>query len=351
MKNLFLPFSWLYGLVVMARNLAYDKGWFRQESAGVPVVSVGNITVGGTGKTPLVEYLVRHLVASGKHPAILSRGYRRRSRGVVVVSDGKTMQSDAAMGGDEPVQMARKLATVPVVVAERRVAAARVAVRDFHADVLVLDDGYQHRSLKRDLNILVMDARKDLVREPLLPVGMRREPLAAVRRANLVVLSRVDPSGGGVHWLDSLADQLPGSPVLSRTVPAGIYRFSDHEEVSAAGLLENPVLAFSGIADHADFVKSLRELGMTIAEDVRFRDHHLYDRGDMVRLGEVLRASGAARFVTTEKDAVRIESEPELKDLLLTAAPVFVAQVEVEILQGAERLQSAVDACARGSVR
>ena len=348
MRNFLLPFSWLYGLAVTVRNLAYDKGWFRQETAGVPVVSVGNITAGGTGKTPLVEYLVRHLVASGKHPAILSRGYRRRSRGVVVVSDGKTMRSDAAMGGDEPVQMARKLATVPVVVAERRIAAARVAVRDFHADVLVLDDGFQHRSLKRDLNILIMDSRRNLVREPLLPVGLRREPLAAVRRANIVVLSKIDPSTGTVPWLDSLAGRLPGPPVLSRTVPAGIYRFADHEDVGVSMLLEDPVLAFSGIADHAGFIKSLQELGVSIADDLRFRDHHAYDRGDMARLGEALRASGAALFVTTEKDAVRIESEPEMKQLLLGAAPVYVARVEVEIIEGEERLRAAVDACVAG---
>ncbi len=221
MRKFLLPFSWLYGLAVTVRNLAYDKGWFRQETAGVPVVSVGNITAGGTGKTPLVEYLVRHLVASGKHPAILSRGYRRRSRGVVVVSDGKSMRSDAAMGGDEPVQMARKLATVPVVVAERRIAAARVAVRDFHADVLVLDDGFQHRSLKRDLNILIMDSRRDLVREPLLPVGLRREPLAAVRRANLVVLSKVDPSAGTVPWLRFAGGPASGPSGLEQDCPGG----------------------------------------------------------------------------------------------------------------------------------
>ncbi len=351
MKKLLIPFSWLYGLAVMARNRAYDRGWFRQESAGVPVLSVGNITVGGTGKTPLVEYLVRYLVAAGKHPAIISRGYRRRSNGVVVVSDGRSMQSDAAMGGDEPVQMARKLGTVPVVVAERRISAARVAVRDFHADVLVLDDGYQHRSLKRDLNILVLDARKDLTREPMLPAGFRREPLSAIRRASLVILSKVDPAAAPVRWLDSLASYLPGPPVLSGVIPAGIYRLLDHEEISVAEILEDPVLAFSGVADHAGFLHSLQGLGVTIAEDVRFQDHHRYNRGDALRLRETLRASGAALLVTTEKDAVRIEAEPALKDLLLAAAPVYVARVEVEILDGDERLRAAIDACVGGGPR
>jgi tetraacyldisaccharide 4'-kinase len=351
MKTLLLPFSWLYGLVILARNLAYDKGWFRQEAVEVPVISVGNLTAGGTGKTPLVEYLVRQLVASGKHPAIVSRGYGRRSDGVVVVSDGQTVQSNAAMGGDEPVQMAHKLANVPIVVAERRIEAAQVAVRDFHADVLVLDDGYQHRSLKRDLDVLVMDARKDLTREPLLPAGMRREPLSALDRANIVVLSRVDPGAGPVRWLNALANRMPGPPVMSRTKHAGVYRYADHREIGIAVLREGPVLAFSGIADHAGFITSLRQMGVTVADDVRFRDHHRYGRNDVRQLGEALRGSGASCFVTTEKDAVRIESDPELEALLLAAAPVYVVKVEVEVLDGADRLRSAVDACLAGGTR
>lgn len=347
-RMLLLPFSWLFELVVKLRNRAYDKGWLRQESAGVPVLSVGNITAGGTGKTPFVEYLVRHLVAAGKHPAVISRGYRRRSNGVVVVSDGKTVQSDAARGGDEPVQMAKKLGSVPVVVAERRIAAARVAVRDFHADVLVLDDGFQHRALKRDLNILVMDARKDLTREPLLPVGLRREPLSAVQRASIVVLSRVDINTEPAAWLAGIAKWLPGPLILSRSVPAGVYRLADQHEVSPADLLENSILAFSGIADHAGFLRSLQGLGVTIADDVKFWDHHQYTRGDVLRMIEAMRASGATSFITTEKDAVRLEAEPELKDLLLEAAPVYVARVEVEILSGGDQLKAALDACMEG---
>jgi len=217
--------------------------------------------------------------------------------------------------------------------------------------VLVLDDGFQHRSLKRDLNILVMDARIDLMHEPLLPAGLRREPLSAVKRAHLVLLSKVDAVAGNVRWVDSLSRWLPGLPVLSRTVPAGIYRLADHEEVSIAELQEVPVLAFSGIADHAGFIQSLRKLGVTVMKDMRFKDHHRYRRSDIVRLQEMLRRSGAALFVTTEKDAVRIASEPELKDLLLAAAPAYAAQVGVEILAGVDRLHSAVDACAAGEAQ
>jgi tetraacyldisaccharide 4'-kinase len=350
-RKILLPFSWLYGLAVKARNLAYDRGWFRQESVGVPVLSVGNLTAGGTGKTPLVEYLVRCLIATGKHPAVISRGYGRRSSGVVVVSDGKVVQADAALGGDEPVQIARKLGTVPVIVAEKRSVAARVAVRDLHADVLVLDDGFQHRSLKRDLNILVIDARKDLTREPLLPAGLRREPLSAIQRAGLVVLSKVDPDAGPVRWLDALSEYLPGSPVTSGVVPAGIYRLADGKDVGTPELLKDPVLAFSGIADHAGFLRTVQSFGMTISDDVRFPDHHRFDRRDMLRLRDALRASGAALFLTTEKDAMRLEAEPQLKDLLLEAAPAYVARIQVEILSGEDRLHAAVDACARGGTR
>ena len=348
MKILLLPFSWLYGLAVTVRNMAYDLGWFRQEPAGVPVLSVGNITAGGTGKTPLVEYLVRHLVAAGRRPAILSRGYRRRTRGVVIVSDGEKVLVDAAAGGDEPVQMARKFRKAPVVVAERRIEGARVAVRDLHADVIVLDDGFQHRSLKRDLNILVLDARKDLSREPLLPAGLRREPLSAVRRADIVVLSKIDPDAANGDWVKAIANMLPGQPVLSRSIPAGIFDLSNGREVEPAVLREGKALVFSGIADHKGFVRSLQKLGVNVAGDLRFQDHHAYERVDILRLRDALHQAGAALFVTTEKDAVRIESDGRLKSALLEAAPLYVAKVEVEILEGADRLCSAVDACVTG---
>jgi len=155
----------------------------------VPVVSVGNITTGGTGKTPVVEWIVRHFLNQNLKVAVVSRGYRRTSRGTVVVSDGRSVLAAPDIGGDEAFQIARKFPAAIVVVDERRIRGARVALTNFGAKVVVLDDGFQHRSLHRTLDIVMVDAVPGLRRIRMLPAGLRREPVASLKRATIVVLS------------------------------------------------------------------------------------------------------------------------------------------------------------------
>ncbi|MBM2840054.1 MAG: tetraacyldisaccharide 4'-kinase, partial [Bacteroidetes bacterium] len=201
MKYLLIPFSWLYGFIIYCRNKAFDWKLLDSVEVGVPVISVGNLTMGGTGKTPLVEYIVKLCLAKGRKVAVVSRGYKRESGGVVVVSDGKSLLANAAQAGDEPVQIAKKFPGAIVIVGERRVDAARMAIDEFGVNAIVLDDGFQHRFLRRDLDILVLDARKDLSRIPMIPAGERREPLASIKRANVVAFSRTDAATAGNSWM------------------------------------------------------------------------------------------------------------------------------------------------------
>ena len=253
MQSLLLPLSWLYGLVMSARNMVFDAGLLRVRSAGVPVIAVGNMTAGGTGKTPLVEWLVGELQAQGVRPAVVSRGYGRASRGVVAVSDGVRLLATALEAGDEAVQVATKFPAVPVVVGERRVDAARAAVERFSADVLVLDDAFQHRYLRRDLDIVILDARVDVTRERMLPAGRRREPLRGLGRAGLLAFSKLAEGQADVPWRPGL-DAWSAAPAVSfRTVPGRLRQTANGAEVPAEAIRTARVVALSAIADNRAF--------------------------------------------------------------------------------------------------
>lgn len=334
-RALLLPASWVYGCVAAVRHRAFDAGLLRQESAGVPVVAVGNLTAGGTGKTPFVEYLVGALLRRGRVPGVVSRGYGRETRGVRIVACGGALRCDAREGGDEPVQIARKFPGAAVVVGERRVEAAHTAVRECGADVIVMDDGFQHRYLRRDLDVLVMDARSDIRREHLLPAGMRREWLAGINRADLLVFSRSAGSAPPA-WANGLTAVREGRAVMVRYGIGGFVAFGDRVSAVPA----NPAFAFSGIGDPALFAEGLRQRGVIVAGTHAFPDHHRYTAADLASVVAGAAASGARTIVTTEKDASRLAAGPIPAGL----AGMQVAVLAVEILGGRDMLDKMLDA-------
>jgi tetraacyldisaccharide 4'-kinase len=348
-RRLLAPLGWVYGACADLRNAAFDRGILRTENAGVPVISVGNLTAGGSGKTPLVEHIVRLLLSRGASPGVISRGYGRQSSGVVVVSDGRAVLADAREGGDEPVQIAHTCRGVRVVVGERRVEAARTAVAELGSDVLVMDDGFQHRHLRRAMDIVVIDSRNDPFEDRLLPAGMLRERPAGLRRATMVALSRSD--SGDVPWREKLVRVFQG-PVIAFIIRGErLDRFSIGPGAGAGageppGILPEgagPLVAFSGIGDHTVFVDELRRLGFEVAADRRFADHHWYSAADASVLAGLHRASGAAGFVTTQKDAVRLRAVRPAAAALESAGPVFTLAVAATITRGAEVLDAALD--------
>jgi tetraacyldisaccharide 4'-kinase len=346
MRKALLPLSWLYAGVMSARNLAFDLGFLRVTRLPVPVIAVGNLTAGGTGKTPLVEWIVRRLLERGRMVGVVSRGFGRRSSGVVIVSDGARVLADAGQGGDEPVQIARKFPAARVVVGERRVEAAEVAVKSLKADVLVLDDAFQHRYLHRDLNILVLDAEKDLWKEPALPAGLRRESLRGLGRADVLAFSGLLP-GKNLRDLQPPPGWSSGPVIGYRYVPGGFRRAEEGEPRTPAAMTGKRVFVFSAIGRHDRFVGSLSAQGLSVCGEIGFRDHHWFAPGDGELILRRFRESHAEILVTTEKDAVRMAADRDLRENFLRPFPVWVAGLEVDLADGEATLLALIDRALR----
>ncbi len=329
LRTLLVPLSWVYGAIVTVRNFCYDSGIFRIRKIDTPVISVGNITTGGTGKTPLVEHLAGRLIGMGLRPAFLSRGYGRKSRGTLVVSDGSSVTGTPAEAGDESVQVARKFPGCPVVVDERRARGALLLESEFHPDVILLDDGFQHRALHRDLDIIVLDDGRDASAMRLLPAGDRREPLGSVRRAGLVIVNR-----RGEH-----PAVLPGKLRVAETGHAvmshRLKRFVDPAtglEVPGEAVRKSECIAFCGIGNPASFRRTLLVNGITPADFIPFPDHRRFTEDDLALIDESSDVNGARYIVTTEKDAIRLDAGSASRTRIPSG--LLVAEIETVIEEG-----------------
>jgi tetraacyldisaccharide 4'-kinase len=348
MRSALLPLSWLYAGVMAVRNLAFDLGFLRVTRLTVPVIAVGNLTAGGTGKTPLVEWIVRRLLERGRKVGVVSRGYGRRSSGVVIVSDGARVLADPGEGGDEPVQIARKFPAARVVVGERRAEAAEIARKTLHADVLVLDDAYQHRSLHRDLNILVLEAGKDLRKEPILPAGLRRESLRGLDRADVLAVSGLPP-GKSLRDIQPTPGWGSGPVIGYRYAPGGFRRAEVGERRAPGAMTGKRAFVFSAIGRHERFVASISAQGVSVCGDLGFKDHHWFAPEDCEWILRRFRENHAEILVTTEKDAVRMTADRDLRENFLRPFPVWIAELEVDLAEGEERLLALIDRTLRNS--
>jgi len=296
------PLSWLYGLAIRLRNVRYDRPG-AVTHVGVPVISVGNLTVGGTGKTPLVARLARGLLADGERPAVVSRGYGGTAgRGPLLVSGGAGPLVEAARSGDEPHLLARTLSGVRVWVGSDRIAAARAAARH-GATAIVLDDGFQHRRLARDLDIVLLDPALGAGPVRMLPAGPWREPLSSLRRADVVLITR-GPSAEGLAAAREVVRRFNRrAPVLS----AGhrVVGFFDREGRPVSP--PSRALAFCGIGNPTPFRADLERSGVELVGFRAFRDHRPYPPAELAELERAAGAHGAV-LVTTDKDFSRIAS-------------------------------------------
>jgi tetraacyldisaccharide 4'-kinase len=306
------------------RAAAYAAGLRRTRRLPCHVVAVGNLTLGGTGKTPLVELLARRLAERGRRVVILSRGYGRRGTADLVVSDGARLLAGAPEGGDEPYLLARRLAGVPVLVGRDRARLGALALDRFRPDVLLLDDGFQQRRLRTDTAVVCLDARAPWGERGLFPRGTLREPPSALARADLLVVTHA----AGIR------DPAELEPALRRHAPAAPIAQADYEveavedlatgaPVPAPDLRGRATLAFAGIAAPERFRPTLTGLDLAVRELVAFPDHHRYTTADVAALEARARAVGAETLVTTEKDAVRLPSAPRL--------PVWVVRVRLRL--------------------
>ncbi len=345
--KLLLPLAWLYAAPIALRNKLFDWGVLKQRAVNVPVISVGNLTVGGTGKTPLVGYVVRSLLGLGRRVGVVSRGYKRRSKGVVAVSDGRTVFVDARDAGDEPMQIASAFPHAIVVVGERRFDAAQEAVR-LGAEVIVADDGFQHRSLKRDLNIVVVDSTNDVTTEALLPAGRLREPLTGLARADLVAFSHADE--GTPDILEAKLRPFFGGQYIRFCYRIrDVRRANDDAAVSLDAVRAMRLVGFSGIGNHEAFIHQLNKERFMIVSDLRFADHHRYGDVDLSLLEYAAEAANADAIITTEKDIVRLRAEKDIAQKLFDRHVVFYVGIDVEILGGKDILHARITQTLRGT--
>jgi len=325
-RYLLLPLSPAYRGAVAARRMAFSRGWLRRARLTVPVISVGNLTFGGTGKTPTVIALVRDLVRMGRRPAILTRGYKRRGDNQVVVI-GPEPRHTVYEAGDEPLEMAQQLPGVPVVVDADRERGGREAIR-LGADVVVLDDGFQHLRLERDLDIVVIDAGNPWGGGRLPPLGRLREPVAALRGADAVLVTKVpDDWRPVVAEIESVVERVaPALQVfVARLRPARV-RVAGEDWCDPSVLSGQRVFAFAALGRPQGFAATLVGAGAELVGNRWFRDHHNY-RDEDVR--EIVAAAQAADAVpvTTAKDAVKLPA----------GAEVWVVEAEMEPIEGSWR--------------
>lgn len=329
-----------------AREWLYTRGVLASRRLDCAVVAIGNITVGGTGKTPAVELAVRTLLDLGHRPGVLSRGYGRRGSGLQVVADATSIQLDAEEAGDEPFLLARRLPGVPVVVGSNRYAAGQLARERFGITALVLDDGFQHRTLYKDLEIVMAPAANPWGNGRLLPGGPLREPLDGLARADLVVATGARRPTDAAEVGATLERLAPGVPLLTAVhTPTECFESSAMRFVPLSALGNARLLAFAGIGSPASFRRTLGETAVVVAGFESFADHHWYTREDLARLDRRAGSLGAEGLVTTEKDWVRLRTLPPLK------RPLYVLSVRLRLTSGEAEWRSAFERLPRGLIR
>lgn len=327
MTKALAPLGALYSLVVKVRNALYRRGVLHTHDVSAPVISVGNLTSGGTGKTPLVEWIARDLSSGGRKVCVLTRGYGRQNPDRrVIAANGKTVLATVAEAGDEAFMLAEKLSGKAAVICDaNRVAAARWARENLGTDVFVLDDAFQHQQIARELNILVIDATNPWGNGKILPAGVLREPITELKRADCVIITRAD-SQDSEALRARIKELRPDAPIfLSRMKHHQLREHgTDGAVIDSAVAKRIPTAAFCAIGNPDSFVSLLRQEGYEIIHAQAFRDHHNYTQADMDKLIRDAEEKGARALITTEKDAVKLRS-------LTCPMPCYVMEIAVEI--------------------
>ena len=315
-----VPISWFYGCIIYVRNQFYNWGLIKTISFNKPIISIGNITSGGTGKTPLVIYFAKLLLKIGKKPGIISRGYGRKSQGLQIIHDGKISLSDVNISGDEPYLMARVLEKVPVVVCEDRSKGVRHLLKYYSVDVIIMDDGFQHRKVNRDLDIISVSANNKVVDYKLLPWGNLRESLKNIKRADLVIYTKTN-NYKTPAITSKIQPFIKTKPIKSSIV--SVLMKYDTSGCHNSLPPNKPMFAFCGIAEPNSFIKTALELGLNIEDRKFFRDHQDYTKAVIRKLSEQIRIGTRTHVVTTEKDLVKLPLS------FLAEFDVYVIRIDV----------------------
>lgn len=341
MKSIVLPpLSLLYGAVTRTRLSLYRRGTFHTTKLDRPVISIGNITTGGTGKTPLVEYVARLISAQGKKVCILTRGYGRKDPHLqVIVSDGYGVLASPSEAGDEPYLLATKLKGLAAVISSAdRIAAGQEAIKDFGTDCFVLDDGFQHLRLARDLNIVTIDATNPWGGGRLLPHGRLRESIEGMSRADCVVITRCDHVETVSRLREEITRLTSGRPIFESQMR--MVRVSPLKNGGETLAAPARVAAFCAVGNPASFFENLRRAGYELAVEKAFPDHHVYSQGEIDSLNRAAKQAGADVLITSAKDAVKLRT-------LAFSIPCYVAEIEIAIENDEEFARLVLEAMAK----
>ena len=328
-----------YGMAVKTRAGLYDWGWLAQRRLPKPVISVGNLTVGGTGKTPVVMWLANWLQAQGVQVGILSRGYRRADESKLrIVSDGQRVLATYEESGDEPFLMARSCPGVVIAVGADRYQLGRWVLDQFPIDCFILDDGYQHLGLHRNVNFLLIDALGGEGLQKLLPAGKLREPLSAAKRASALCVTRANHASNIHEILSPLQEIIPKSiPSICIQFHAGMLRHIPTKRTEPIEWVTNKqVMVFSGVGNASAFRKTVESLGVQILEEIVFPDHFSYTGSHLSEIRGRMKEIGVSIVLTTEKDAVKLEP------LLQEHDEIWAVTLDVQISDGRENLEQLV---------
>ena len=328
-----------YRVATCFRTRLYERGWLTRRRLPCPVVSVGNLTVGGTGKTPMAMWVAEKLLELGKKPGILSRGYRRNSqRKFLLVSDGTSILAGPHEAGDEPYLMARRCPGVVVAVGADRYALGRWVLSRMSLDCFVLDDGFQHLGLDRDVNLLLVDSSDPAGMKALLPAGRLREPLGEAGRASDIILTRVEDEAMIPNVLEPIETATGSSvnPITTRFTVKKLVGVSD--SMPPSGVRGKKALIFSGIGNPNQFRRTVNALGVQVADELVFRDHEAYAPSRMEDVYRRIERSRPDLVLTTEKDLVKVQSSWSIP------TPLFAVCLELEFVDGRSRLEKALSA-------
>ena len=312
------PFSPLYGSAMKVREQLYKKGLFRSHTLSVPVISIGNLVLGGTGKTPTVQHIAKLLSDAGKSPAIISRGYGGSARNKInIVSDGKTQQLSADAAGDEPYMLAQSLKHIPVLTGTRRIFPCRHAVNTYGSDILILDDGFQHLAVQRDIDLVLFDATYLAGNSRIFPGGPLREPVSSLSRCHAFIITGIldNNTERAERFRELLKVRYPGKPIFfARHEKAKILHGNGRELENVSGL---KCYGFCGIANPARFSESLKRLNIELTGVYHLKDHTTYTQKLIEKLSSLAFADRADCFITTQKDYVKLQN-------LKLSLPIFI---------------------------
>ncbi len=339
-----MPLTMGFRLGVAVRRAAYRGGWIKTRRLSRPVVSVGNITTGGTGKTPLVAYIARRLIARGFRPAILTRGYGRRGGAdLMALAPGREHKVDPLEVGDEPALLAKLLPEVPIVVCANRFRGGRWAEERFDVNVHLLDDGFQHWALERDVDVVTLDVTQPLSDRELLPAGRQRETCDALERAQVIVFTRTEL--GDPQPIEQDARRINPSAAIfrSRTRLCELVEVTTGRACPPEAFAGERVVAVCATGNPAAFFADVRKWGYVVTAEHSFRDHHIYRNEDLQPIMQKAAESGARALVTTEKDTMNL---PPLKG---GGLPILACRTEMELDEAEQFEKALLEKLAAGS--